>query len=435
MSLSRTVSQILVFFLLLLPLSGSQQLYVLNSLAETASYWNGTEIFNDAATLGLYPNDMLVMGDTLLVLNSGSHNLQIFDRFSYALVGNINLPVNSNPYEMALAEGNQLIISLLQSNQLARVDLTNHSVTDTISTGLSPEGILIVGDRIFVTSSSFNWNDWSYGQGKIVVHNLATLAVEGEILVPTNPQKILQSTDGSLHVLCTGDYFSTFGKIVRINPTSLTVSDTLELGGSPGAMTLDGDGVVYVAAGGWGTEPAGLVYTYTAEDFTLLHGSENPLTVGHGIMSVSANSHTAGAWIASFDTDQIFHITADGEVTDVIIVGDGPSKIALVPENSSGLTDHEIPDTYTLGTAYPNPFNPRTTIEISLSQVSHVAMSIFNVNGQVVMQLAASDFAPGTYRFHWDGETMNHLPAGSGIYFLETRVNQDRSIQKITLIR
>ena len=159
MSLSRTVSQILVFFLLLLPLSGSQQLYVLNSLAETASYWNGTEIFNDAATLGLYPNDMLVMGDTLLVLNSGSHNLQIFDRFSYALVGNINLPVNSNPYEMALAEGNQLIISLLQSNQLARVDLTNYSVTDTISTGLSPEGILIVGDRIFVTSSSFNWND------------------------------------------------------------------------------------------------------------------------------------------------------------------------------------------------------------------------------------------------------------------------------------
>lgn len=430
------LAKIITFFITLVPVMGEQQLYVLNSLAETVSYWNGTTIFNDAATLGLYPNDMRVLGDTLLVLNSGSHNLQILDRFSYAALGNIALPVNSNPYEMTRTGGHYLFATLLQSNQLARIDLNLNSVTDTVSTGPSPEGLLVVDDKIFVTSSSFNWDDWSYGQGKIIVHNLETLAIEAEILVPTNPQKVILATDGLLHALCTGDYFSTFGKVVRINPATLAVIDTLELGGSPGAMTLDGDGVVFIAAGGWGTEPAGLVYTYAVNEFTLLHGSDNPLTVGHGIMSVSADPHASGAWVASFDTDQIIHITAAGEITNQVTVGDGPSKIALVPEGTSAVTDtQEIPGTFSVGQAYPNPFNPSTTFEISLKQPARVMINIVNLKGQPVTQLVSSDFTPGVYVFQWDGETVQHLPAASGIYFLETIVNQDRTLQKITLAR
>lgn len=428
--------RILLMLLILQPLSASQSLYVLNSLAETVSYWDGTTILNNTTTLGLYPNDLLVKGDTLLALNSGSHNLQIFNRHSNALLGTITLPVNSNPYEMTLVNNEEVLISLFQSNQLARIDLRDGTISDPVVTGPSPEGIIVVNDKIYATSSNFNGSDWTYGQGKVIVHDLESLEMESEILVPANPQKLILASDGKLHVLCTGDYFSIFGQVVRIDLQTGTVVDTLLTGGSPGSFGEDVNGVVYLAGGGWGSAPSGLVYTYTVDNFSMVHGESNPIEVGHGIMSVTSNPQTAGAWVASFDTDEIFHITATGAVTDQITVGDGPSKIALVPEVSSSVADLEkMPDTFTIGPAYPNPFNPSTSFEISLSQPSQVMINIFSLNGQRVTQLASSDFSPGRYHFQWTGETNQHLPVASGVYVLETIINQDRSLQKITLIR
>ncbi|MCF7902321.1 MAG: T9SS type A sorting domain-containing protein [Candidatus Marinimicrobia bacterium] len=432
-SVSRTIFLILVQLQFLL--AGSE-LYVLNSLAETVSIWDGESTTNDVATLGLYPNDMLVKGDSLLVLNSGSHDLQIFDRTNLSQLAVISLPENSNPYEMMLDGAGNVLVSLFQSHHLARIDLNTGIVTDTVPTGPSPEGVLVNGNLVYVTSSNFNTSDWTYGQGKVVVHDGESLAILNEYLVPTNPQKLLMAGDGMLHVLCTGNYFSEFGRVVRIDLSENRVVDTLEIGGSPGAFAGDADGVVYLAAGGWGDAPAGLVYTYSMADFVVLNGESNPLEVGHGIMSVAADPTESGTWVASFETDEIYHITAEGTITQQLIVGDGPSKIVIAPTSTTDMATQLAPADFRISPAYPNPFNPATNFTITLTQNADLRVAVFDIQGHRVRELAPkAQAAAGTLSFKWNGRDDNSHPVASGIYFLETSLDGRRFLQKVTLVR
>ncbi|MCF7796163.1 MAG: T9SS type A sorting domain-containing protein [Lentisphaeria bacterium] len=433
----KSISRIIILTLIQthLLIAGSE-LYILNSLAETISIWDGETTTNDASTVGLYPNDMLIKGDSLLVLNSGSHNLQIFNRHNFNLLADIPLPENSNPYEMTLDGTGNVLVSLFQSNQLARIDLTTASVIDTVETGPSPEGILVADGHIYVTSSNFNSSDWSYGQGKIVVHDAEDLNIIGDYAVPTNPQKLLRSDDGTLHVLCTGNYYSEFGRVVRIELSDNSVLDTLEIGGSPGAFAADTDGVVYLAAGGWGDAPAGLIYTYSMADFVVQNGESNPLTVGHGVMSVATDPRESGAWVASFDTDEVYHITADGTSTHQLVVGDGPSKIVIAPTTTTDIAEYHIPGDFRISPAYPNPFNPETNFTLSLTSTAQVGVTVYDIRGRRVRVISPeAEKLAGSYSLRWDGYNDNVNPVSSGVYILEISVNHRRFLQKVTLVR
>ncbi len=81
-----------------------------------------------------------------------------------------------------------------------------------------------------------------------------------------------------------------------------------------------------------------------------------------------------------------------------------------------------LPNNFQLLPAYPNPFNPVTTIqwaipELSQSQVQ-VSIGVFDITGQLVTNLVNSQYAPGVYEIQWDGTdaTGNEVP--SGVYFV-----------------
>jgi len=45
------------------------------------------------------------------------------------------------------------------------------------------------------------------------------------------------------------------------------------------------------------------------------------------------------------------------------------------------------PITFTLSPAYPNPFNPTTTIRFALPKLVKVKLEVYNINGQLVNTL------------------------------------------------
>jgi hypothetical protein len=86
---------------------------------------------------------------------------------------------------------------------------------------------------------------------------------------------------------------------------------------------------------------------------------------------------------------------------------------------------------YALQQAYPNPFNPATTIAYSLAKSSEVRLTVFNSLGQAVALLVNNTRQPaGLYRVTWDARNMP-----SGMYFYRLEAGSFCRTQKMLLIK
>ncbi len=78
------------------------------------------------------------------------------------------------------------------------------------------------------------------------------------------------------------------------------------------------------------------------------------------------------------------------------------------------------PQDFVLYDAYPNPFNPETTIRYEVANAGHVNLNIFNIRGEQVAHLISGEVAAGSHLLHWSARDLagNELPAGIYIYTL-----------------
>ena len=89
------------------------------------------------------------------------------------------------------------------------------------------------------------------------------------------------------------------------------------------------------------------------------------------------------------------------------------------------------PSQYAVLTAYPNPFNPTTTISVALPNAAELSVTVYNALGQQVAELANGSFNVGTHNFTLDGSSL-----ASGIYFVHATVpGQLNNMQKIVLMK
>lgn len=107
---------------------------------------------------------------------------------------------------------------------------------------------------------------------------------------------------------------------------------------------------------------------------------------------------------------------------------------------TSSTTDIEknkmtTPDSYALLPAYPNPFNPTTTITFHLPEEALVSVIIYNCLGQFVNKLASGLYKPGEYKVIWDGSNIEGSAITSGVYFCHFKTDNYSFAQKILLIR
>ena len=90
----------------------------------------------------------------------------------------------------------------------------------------------------------------------------------------------------------------------------------------------------------------------------------------------------------------------------------------------------DIPLDYSVGTAYPNPFNPTTNLSIDLNTNARVNISIYNTMGQLMDVIVNDNLSSGYHTYVWDA---NDAP--SGLYLIQTDVNSNISTQKVLLIK
>lgn len=93
------------------------------------------------------------------------------------------------------------------------------------------------------------------------------------------------------------------------------------------------------------------------------------------------------------------------------------------------------PDSYSLGDAYPNPFNPETSIEFSVPATGHVEMVVYNAAGQQVASLVDEELSAGSYRTTWDALDRSGERVASGVYFYRMQAGDFADTRAMTLLK
>ena len=82
------------------------------------------------------------------------------------------------------------------------------------------------------------------------------------------------------------------------------------------------------------------------------------------------------------------------------------------------ISDSSLP-IHSLGNNYPNPFNPETSIDFTLTQPGFVSIKIFDIKGRLVDTLLNSKKSADTYKINWNTKNVS-----SGVYFYRLEVNK-----------
>ncbi|MBT3633615.1 MAG: T9SS type A sorting domain-containing protein [Candidatus Marinimicrobia bacterium] len=89
-----------------------------------------------------------------------------------------------------------------------------------------------------------------------------------------------------------------------------------------------------------------------------------------------------------------------------------------------------VPENFALSAAYPNPFNPTTTVNYRIPQDSNVKVEVYAMTGQLVTELVNQNQTAGYYQITWNAGTQP-----SGIYFVKLTAGNFSQIQKVMLVK
>ncbi|MBC8191344.1 MAG: YncE family protein [Candidatus Marinimicrobia bacterium] len=299
-------------------------LYVLNAIGVTISQVDleTDAVTNNVGTLGQYPNQVMYHKGKVYVVNSGTNNIMIFDPDNnFAAETPIALGDGNNPMNMVFYDDNTAYVACSMSGKVLKVNMATKTVAMEITAGTGTTGITLADGKIYATNSGFN-PDYTYSPGTVTVINGATGAVVTTIDVELNPQAAATDPDGLVHVVCTGDWWSTFGKVVVINPATDTVVETIMTAGTPGSIAIsESDGIAYLGVWGYG------LLSYNWETYAMVSDTSDYFW-GSGGSGVTCDTE-GHVFLSIWDDDQVLKLGADETVLATYDVGDSPSSLAL----------------------------------------------------------------------------------------------------------
>ena len=107
---------------------------------------------------------------------------------------------------------------------------------------------------------------------------------------------------------------------------------------------------------------------------------------------------------------------------------------ATPTEDAAAKQVASAPASFELAAAYPNPFNPSTTIGYALPQAADVRLDIYNVMGQRVRTLVAAHQPAGYYAVEWKATDDSGHTLSSGVYFYRLQAGAFRSTKRMLLM-
>ncbi|MCK4255796.1 T9SS type A sorting domain-containing protein [candidate division WOR-3 bacterium] len=403
--------------------------FVVNGLGETLSLIDledGT-VENNVVTLGLAPNWVCVNDGMVYVVNSISDDIYFIDIQTNLVADSILLPEGSNPYAMEFLNDSIAYVSAFCANSVFCMNVKRKEILETIPVGLSPEGLCITQDEVFVAITAYDPNTYTWGEGMVYVIDAPSNSVIDSVSVGVNPQHLEVDPDGELYVVCTGNYGAVTGVVYRTDGVTHQVLDSLMTGGTPLSISISSNGIAWIGAGGWTDN--GYVYMIDTETESIIHGSSNPILVGRGVLGVTCDGN-GNCYTCNFGTDDVSVIDETGSIIRTFGVGDGPQAIAIY-EPTYGIEDLERRPDIILS-VYPNPFRESIVISYQSSVIgnqshhypitdhlSPITLKIYDLTGRLVKQFTIYESRFTNHEIAWDGRDKQDKRVENGVYFVK----------------
>jgi hypothetical protein len=109
----------------------------------------------------------------------------------------------------------------------------------------------------------------------------------------------------------------------------------------------------------------------------------------------------------------------------------GDPEVAVAEEP----TVEAVPAITGLSPASPNPFNPRTTLNFTLTQDEMVDLAIYSIRGELVRQLVSERRGRGAHSVEWDGIDHRGQTVASGVYLARFEAGAINMTQRLVLMR
>ena len=127
-------------------------------------------------------------------------------------------------------------------------------------------------------------------------------------------------------------------------------------------------------------------------------------------------------------TFKVYDVSED-RMVDVSVTDGSTSWI------NNGLTvismsDSVLPTEVTLGSAYPNPFNPSTSFMYDISSDMNVSIAIYDIKGRMITELVNGIHGQGQYQATWNADIN-----ASGVYFVQMVAGSTVKTQKLMLVK
>ncbi len=358
----------------------------------------GDETQSISSAVIMYGTDGTLLNEAEMWLHEGNTWMGIIPAqaantfLEYEIIAETNdgSQFDSWTYELAIASSQITTIASIQANPV-------------IGEVVTIEGILTIGSGLLQSGLTKAYIQDASGRGINLFHYDELALNRGDMIKAVGVVDVYLSTveikDFSYQLISTGnalpnpvtltpgeanetEYEGTWLKITG------TVTDTWSAGGGQNVLVGDGSDTCVVR-----------IWETTGVDVT-------PLTVGTewSFLGVESQYNSTFQLLVAYDADII-------STSDIEVIDTKPSQFALNP-------------------AYPNPFNPSTTLSWNLDSTSEVMLRVMDVRGREVARLAEGSSGPGQFSMSWDASELS-----SGVYFIQLITPDESAIQKVMLLK
>ena len=273
---------------------------------------------------------------------------------------------------------------------------------------------------------TYHWDfgDLSSANGAIVSHTYST---------PNTYIVTLTVTDDGSPQLSSSDF------------ASVVVQDEV-----PGTLTLKNN-VSTIRTHGGGKEKVGIEETQQPLTSIIVGTLKMSTTYPNAGSVSSIAAQTKGVTIGDQDLDGFQELLVYFTRTDLSsLLSNVPNNTAVtivvtgqiqLPNSQVPLKASKVITVKSSGNAvdvaaYPNPFNPQTSIAYTTRTAGRVTMNVYNVSGRLVRTLKTDEYTDaGTHEVSWNGLDNVGRRVPSGVYFVKATVGGDTSIYKLSIMK